>query len=388
MSTFFPSISVPLSGERFTVIYHIKAEDQDAAQQKALGMALEQTVELSASLVPEGDMQNVIGHVETLEPLDAGYFETAISYPVELTGYELLGLLNVVYSNISMQDGVRVFRFDLPDVLLNAFAGPRFGREGLRSIVNAPRRPLLSTALKPVGFPADKLAEFAYQFALGGLDIVKDDHSLVNQPTAPFNKRVEACAEAVRRANDETGGSTIYVPNITGPVDQIVERALFAKEVGAGGVEIISGLVGYDTLRLISGDDRVSLPVFAHPGMLGVYTLSRDHGITLGALYGEVMRLAGADATIYTNYGGRFPTTRDDVTRLKELISRPMGHIKPILPMPGGGMTVDLVPELLDFYGRDIILLISGGLFSLGPNLVDNCRHFREVVEASSAALT
>lgn len=379
---FFPSVSVPLSGERFHVTYHIRTDGGPAAARRAAeDAAHEQTVELSAALVPEGDMQNIVGHVEHVEPVDEGRYQVVISYPVEASGFELTGLLSVIYGNISMQDGIRVIRFDLPPSLLERFPGPHYGRDGLRTLVRAPERPLLSTALKPMGFPVDKLADFTYQFALGGLDIVKDDHSLANQPSAPFNKRVEACADAVRRANDETGGATLYVPNVTGPVDRIVERALFAKEVGAGGIEVIAGLVGFDTIRLLAEDSRINLPIFAHPAMLGTYTLSRDHGIALGAIYGEVNRIAGADVTIYTNYGGRFPTTKEDVAQLKELISRPMGHMKPMLPMPGGGMTVERVPEILEFYGNDVILLISGGLFTMGPDLVENCRRFREAVE-------
>lgn len=382
---FFPSVPVPLSGDRFHVTYHIRAGgDRHEALQIAQDIALEQTVELPGSLVPEGDMQDVVGHVESVEPLEAGRCAAVISYPVEATGFELTGLLNVMYGNISMQDGIRVASFELPGSLLAAFSGPRFGRDGLRALLRAPQRPLLGSAIKPMGFPTARLADLAYQFALGGIDVVKEDHSLTNQPSAPFARRVEACAEAVRRANAETGGHALYVPNITGPVELLVERALFAKEVGAGGVEVITGLSGFDSLRLLSEDDRVSLPVFAHPALLGVYTLSPDHGIALSALYGHVMRLAGADATIYTNWGGRFPTTREDTRQLKEVIARPMGHIKPILPMPGGGMHLETIPELLHFYGNDIILLISGGLFSLGPDLVANCRRFREAAESAA----
>ncbi len=147
---------------------------------------------------------------------------------------------------------------------------------------------------------------------------------------------------------------------------------------------MIAGLVGFDTIRLLAEDPRINLPIFAHPAMLGTYTLSRDHGFALGALYGEVNRIAGADVAICTNYGGRFPTTREDIAQLRELISRPMGHIRPMLPMPGGGMTVERVPEILEFYGNDVILLISGGLFTMGPDLVENCRRFREVVESTA----
>lgn len=383
----FPPVSVPLSGERFHVTYHITAPDEDAARERAQAIALEQTVELSGGLVPPGDMQQVIGQLERMRSVEGGQYEIVVSYPVEASGFELLQLLNVIYGNISMLTGIRVIEFDLPPVLLDAFPGPRFGRAGVRTLLNAPERPLLGTAIKPMGYPPDKLADYAYQFALGGLDVIKDDHGLANQSFAPFRKRVEQCAAAVRRANEESGGRTLYVPNITGPSETLVERALFAKEVGAGGVEVITGAQGFDALRLLAADERLHLPIFSHPGLLGTYTVDPQQGFTLGALYGQVMRLAGADVTIYTNFGGRFPTTREDCRHLVHLIDRPMGHVKPILPMPGGGMTMETVPELLDFYGRDIILLISGGLFSPGPDLVENARRFRAVVEQAAASI-
>ena len=73
------------------------------------------------------------------------------------------------------------------------------------------------TALKPMGTPSEKLAEMAYAFAKGGIDIIKDDHGLANQRYAPYEERVRACAAAVKRANAETGRRCIYAPCINAP---------------------------------------------------------------------------------------------------------------------------------------------------------------------------
>jgi ribulose-bisphosphate carboxylase large chain len=58
-----------------------------------------------------------------------------------------------------------------------------------------------------------------------------------------------------------------------------------------------------------------------------------------------------------------------------------MGHIKAIFPSPGGGMSLDKIPEMLEVYGHDVIFLIGGGLFKQGPDLIENCRYFRSIVE-------
>ena len=106
--------------------------------------------------------------------------------------------------------------------MLRSFRGPRFGRDGLRERLGVPTRPLLCTALKPLGLSPEGLAELAYRFALGGIDIIKDDHGLADQNFARFRDRVQRCAEAVARANRETGGRSIYVPNVTAPFDEIL----------------------------------------------------------------------------------------------------------------------------------------------------------------------
>jgi len=55
--------------------------------------------------------------------------------------------------------------------------------------------------------------------------------------------------------------------------------------------------------------------------------------------------------------------------------------LKPIFPCPGGGMSLDRVPAMLQSYGTEVIFLIGGGLFKAGPDIVQNCRYFRELAE-------
>jgi ribulose-bisphosphate carboxylase large chain len=63
-----------------------------------------------------------------------------------------------------------------------------------------------------------------------------------------------------------------------------------------------------------------------------------------------------------------------------------MGPIKAIFPTPGGGMSLDRVPEMLGAYGPDVVLLIGGGLMTPGSDLTETCRRFRALVEASNHA--
>ena len=82
----------------------------------------------------------------------------------------------------------------------------------------------------------EKLARMAYDFAKGGIDIIKDDHGLANQRYAPYEERVRACCAEVKRANAETGRACKYAPCLNAPAHLVVSRAKFAKAAGAGAV--------------------------------------------------------------------------------------------------------------------------------------------------------
>lgn len=376
-----PATTLDLSGERFTVVYHLTG-DEAKARAKAEDICVEQTVEFPAELIPEDDIRHhIFGHVESLQPLGEGQYQAIISYAVETSGFELTQLLNVVFGNVSLMSAIRVERLELPDSLLQAFKGPRFGRAGWRERLNVPQRPLLCSALKPMGFSVAALADLAYQFALGGIDIVKDDHGLADQGFSPFKERVERCVAAVEQANRQTGYNCVYLPNVSAPAGKLLERARLAKKIGAGAIMVAPGLVGLDSMRLLADDDRVGLPIMSHPAFQGSFVMHPQSGISHYTLFGQLARLAGADATIYPNWGGRFPFARAECASIVEGTAVPMGHLKSIFPAPGGGMSMNRVPEMLEVYGREVIFLMGGGLHKHGLDLVANCRHFRELVE-------
>jgi ribulose-bisphosphate carboxylase large chain len=368
------------SGGRFSVTYRLFGSEQEA-HAKAEDICIEQTVEFPADLVPEGTIRDcVFGRIESFGPWDADSFKAVISFAVEIAAGELTQFLNVVFGNISIKPGIRVEHLGLPGSLLRSFKGPRFGREGIRELLNIPKRPLLSTALKPMGLSCKELADLAYQFALGGMDIIKDDHGLSNQCCSPFEERVSLCAEAVHRANKETGRRAVYIANITAPQSEVMKRARMAKDAGAGGLMVAPGIIGFDLMRELAGDDRIALPVLTHPALQGSFVTSRS-GISHGVIFGQLARLAGADATIFPNFGGRFSFSREECGDIVKGTAVPMGHVRSIFPAPGGGMSLARVPEMLETYGQDLIFLIGGGLFRHGPDLVENCRYFRNMVE-------
>jgi ribulose-bisphosphate carboxylase large chain len=375
-----PHGGLSLSGERLRATYRL-AFPESEARALAQTIAVEQTIEFPLDLVDDGDIRDhVVGRVEKVTPLPDGATLAVVSYAVETTGFELTQLLNVLFGNISLLPGIRLERFDLPAGLERAFAGPRFGAEGLRRILLAPERALLATALKPMGLSAVEFARLAYELARGGMDVLKDDHGLVDQSFAPFRERVLRVVEAVAKSNAETGGHCLYAPNVTSDPWTALERAHLAREAGAGALLVTPGLSGFPLLQNLSRDPGLDLPILAHPAFAGAFVLRPSEGISPHAYYGLVHRIAGADAVVFPHPGGRFSFREEDVRGLQEGASVPFGKLRPILPSPAGGMTLSRVPELLAFYGNDVLLLIGGDLHRSGsPG--DNARRFRELVE-------
>ncbi|MFO7780097.1 MAG: RuBisCO large subunit C-terminal-like domain-containing protein [Spirochaetia bacterium] len=372
-----------LSGTRFTVHYRIAGGKGDA-EAKSEALRYEQTVEFPAELTPAGDIaDHIVGRIEGFEPRDDGAFDVTVSYADEAAGGELPQFLNVLFGNSSMTPGVRVERIEPSSAILANFRGPRFGTDGLRDALGVADRPLLMTALKPMGLSNENLAKIAYDCALGGIDIIKDDHGLANQPVTEFEERVRLCTEAVARANQETGYRSVYAPNITGPARDLDQRARFAKKQGAGAVLYMPGLAGFDGMRALADDEEFALPIISHPAFYGSFVTSPDNGFSHYALYGQLQRLAGADSSIYPNFGGRFSFSRDECVSIVRGCHESFGDMRPIFPTPGGGMNMQSIPEMRSVYGQDVIYLIGGGLHRHGDDLVENARHFRRLVTDS-----
>ncbi len=356
---------------RLYVRYRISG-DVDAV---AEAIRVEQTIEFPAELAADWIRQEVVGHVE-----ERGVQEVVISYAAGVYAGGLGQLLNVLWGNVSLFEGVRVIGVQLPAPAHLGLRGPRFGGDGLRSWLGVQSRPLLATALKPMGSSAEELAGTAGVLAAAGLDLIKDDHSLGNQPWATWRDRVARCAEAVREANERSGSTARYLPSLNVPAGEVFERAHEAKELGAEGLLVLPGISGLDTMRALADDDQLALPIMSHPAMLGSHVVNPGQGLDHGIVLGLMNRLAGADMAVFPNYGGRFGFSVQQCAQIRDECAAERAGLATSLPTPGGGMTLERVPEILELFGPDVVLLIGGALHR--GDLRANATALREAVSA------
>lgn len=350
---------------RFTVTYRLRAGSRAEALARAEGVALEQTVEVPREVVPEGYVADeILGRIEEIGPLAEGLWQARISYSPDSAGEEFTQFLNVVFGNSSIQQGIRVTGIEIGAEMARRMPGPRFGIAGLRALCGRPRGGLIAPVLKPMGLSPADFAQLAAACVEGGADIVKEDHGLAGQPAAPFRARVEAVCAAMRRARDRTGRRTLYFPNLSGRADEIEDNLRFLKDAGADGVLVMPGLFGFGLVHRIASDAGLGLPIMTHPSFLGPFVLAPDNGIDHGVLFGTIQRLAGSDISVFPNVGGRFGFSAAECRQIAEACRDPAGPGRPMIPSPGGGMSIARAADMQAMYGADVVYLLGGSLLA------------------------
>jgi len=356
------------------VTYHVTADNQPDLDARVESLLLEQTVELPrAALRDKFVLENIVGRLDSVTALGANQHAVAIDFPISATGNDPAQFQNVLFGNSSIQSHVMLADFQLPAATEwpereLALPGPQFGTEGLRDIVGVHGRALTSTALKPIGLTVERLQVLCRLFAEAGIDIIKDDHGLANQRFHPFRERVRACQKAVVDSNRATGRQTIYVPNLIGTPSVVLEQLKYAQDEGVGAVMVAPMLLGLPFLAEIVAQ-HATVPVIAHPSFGGATRIAPE------LLYGKLFPLYGADATIFANFGGRFSYSKETCRKLADALTAPTEpSLISTLPMPAGGIKYQNVAEVLAFYGREVILLIGGGLYEAGDDLALRAR--------------
>lgn len=362
---------------RLTASYAVRADPSSIAA-RAEALALEQSVEVPLAAVRDPRVRDeVVARVASIAPRADGRHEVRLEIAVETTGGEPGQLLNMLFGNSSLHDDVELVDVELPHEAAGAFGGPRFGIAGWREAVGAHGRPLTCSALKPLGLPVDALAALAGTLARAGIDVIKDDHGLADQASAPFAARVAAVQRAIDAANREAGGRTIYAPSLTGSLDAMRAQMRAARDAGARAFLIAPMVSGVSTLAAVAREAGV--PILAHPALGGAGRIAPP------LLLGRLFRLFGADATIFPNAGGRFGYSPATCSAIARATREPWSGLAPALPVAAGGMSVERVPELRESFGDDTMLLIGGSLLVAGDALEARCRAF---VEAAHAAFT
>jgi ribulose-bisphosphate carboxylase large chain len=312
-----------------------------------------------------------------------------IAYPLELFDIDsgIPNFLSIVAGNLfGLADlrSVKLLDIELPKGYMKSFSGPRFGIEGIRKIVGTleDRRPHLGTIIKPkVGLNPKQTAEVAYQAALGGVDLIKDDETLTNQSFCPLEERVSRVMEKLDQALEETGRRILYAVNVSAYHDKMMKLAQKAMSNGANCLMIDFLTAGFSGLQTLSSEDSFNVPIHVHRTMHGVFDRNPKHGIAMIVL-AKLVRLAGGDQLHTGTAAGKMEDASKSVINVNSFLRSEWNGMKTVLPVASGGIHPGIVPDNVQALGKDILIQAGGGIHGHPQGTRAGAMAMRQAVEA------
>lgn len=382
---------------------------------KALSIAVGLTVGSWTDL-PEArktEMEKHLGQVVSVdvhepasnESLSERFADIRIAYPDVNFSQDIPALLVTVFGKLSMDGRIKLIDLSFSANFLRNFKGPKFGIEGIRNLLGVHDRPLLMSIFKSViGHDLPALQEQFAQQALGGVDLIKDDEILFENPLTPIEKRVEACMEAARKVQQQTGQKLLYAVNLTGPTSKLHMQAKKAIDAGANALLFNVLAYGFDVLHELSQNREINVPIAAHPALAGALYPSPHYGISASVLLGKLMRLAGADLVLFPSPYGSVVMPKEENMAIKhallteniagdyiyshqvEATAKP--QLARSLPVPSAGIHPGLVPLILKDFGQEVVVNAGGGIHGHPMGTAAGGQAFQQAITATLAQVS
>ncbi|MBW3022704.1 ribulose 1,5-bisphosphate carboxylase [Candidatus Woesearchaeota archaeon] len=274
--------------------------------------------------------------------------EVTIAHPVVNFGARIPNLLTAIAGEGSFYSPgincIKLMDVEFPKKFLQKFDGPRFGVSGLRKALGIKDRPFIFGVVKPnIGLRPEDFAKLAGEAYLGGLDIAKDDETLADMEYSPLGKRVRLVSKEMEKAEKATGEKKMFVANITDEVDNLANLHDVVLENGGNALMLNALPVGLSACRMLCKKNKI--PIVSHFDFIALMSRVPKFGISTKVLT-TLQRLAGFDAIIMPGFGERMHTTDLEVLNNVNECLKPLGDIKPCLPVPGGSDWAGSLPNM------------------------------------------
>lgn len=305
-----------------------------------------------------------------------------IAFPIANVGDDLPMLFTMLLGNDpSTSLAVRLVDIELPMSFIERFAGPGAGIDGWRRATGVEGRPLLLNMIKPcTGFPPDVGAGFVRAVAEGGPDLIKDDELLASPAFSPVADRTRAYVTALNDVSETTGQRPRYIANITAGARDLEGNAHAALGAGADALMVNVLAVGLDALSRLAGWG-LGVPIFAHTAGVETLTGSQHAGFGHALLIGRLVRLAGADAILSSTPFAPRPMPGPIFQATVEGMRGPWHGLRPAMPVLGGGLTADHVPDIVEAIGEDVIIGVGGAIQGHPDGAAAGARAVRQAID-------
>jgi ribulose-bisphosphate carboxylase large chain len=365
--------------------YRFRPEKGTSPGEAARWIAEEETTGTWTGIGTTTDyIRRLDGEVVEIVPGD-GFYEAKIRYPAEIfEPGNVAQYLSVVAGNLfglRKLASVRLLDMDFPESLV-PFSGPKFGIRGIRAIVGTTNRPHVGTIIKPkVGLTPADTAKVAYQAAIGGVDLIKDDETLTDQAFCPMRERVPRVMEALGKVKEETGRQVLYAVNITTRADRIVEKAGEAISLGANMVMVDVIISGFGALQALGEAPGVTVPIHVHRAMHAAMTRNREHGIAFRP-FARIVRWLGGDQLHTGTVSGKMSHDAPEVLGDNAVLTGPCFGKKRVFPVSSGGLHPGKVFAELQTLGTDVVLQAGGGIHGHPDGTAAGAMAMRQAVDA------
>ncbi len=368
------------------VTYLLTTKGEIDPEKKAEDLALSLSIGGYGDLPPEkrNKIEKFTGRVlDTFSYKEGKRFKSIIKigFPVILFEHTLVSILSIIYGKISFTEDIKIIDIDFPPAFLDHFSGPKYGINGIREITGIHHEPLLMSVIKPcVGLSTEEFAQEFFKHALGEVDLVKDDEIYFDDSLAPFEKRIEACVKKSEEAEKITGRKTLYIPHLTGRVDEIIQKAKRGVEAGARGFLINVIPYGFDILQRLA--EEVDAFFIAHPSFSGTIFKTQHLGIRTPVFFGKVLRLAGADIVMFPSpYSGVVEHT--EAVETAENLRKDWEHINPSFPGIVGGLSPLNISTAFKDFGNQSVFVACGTAYMHPDGISAGLKAVRDALDCS-----
>ena len=210
-----------------------------------------------------------------------------IAYDIDLfEGDSIANLTASIIGNVFGMKAVKALRLEdmrIPVAYLKTFQGPATGVIVERERMDKFGRPLLGATTKPkLGLSGRNYGRVVYEALKGGLDFMKDDENINSQSFMHWRDRFLYCMDAVNKASAATGEVKGHYMNVTaGTVEEMIERAEFAKSLGSI-IIMIDLVIGYSAIQTMAIWARKNdMILHLHRAGNSTYSRQKNHGMSI-----------------------------------------------------------------------------------------------------------
>lgn len=312
-----------------------------------------------------------------------------IAYPIALFDRNIIDGRAMICSFLTLCIGnnqgmgdveyAKMHDFYVPQSYLRLFDGPSTTISDLWRVLGRPHVDggfIVGTIVKPkLGLRPEPFASACYDFWLGG-DFIKNDEPQGNQIFAPLKETIPLVADAMRRAQDQTGEAKLFSANITADDHyEMMARGEFILETFAENADHVAFLVdGYVTGPAAITTARRHFPNqylhYHRAGHGAVTSPQSDRGYTAFVL-SKMARLQGASG-IHTGTMGFGKMEGESADKdmafmiADDSADGPFYHqewhgMNPTTPIISGGMNALRMPGFFENLGHSNLILTAGG---------------------------